>query len=68
MSKTTPNLSYGRLVFAVCFSGAETTTMGTGERQKSNRFRLAKQQLCMCITFFYTIFFAVVVRLQRETS
>ena len=24
------------------------------ERQKSNRFRLAKQQLCTCITFFCT--------------
>ena len=56
MFKTTPNLSYGRGVFAVCFSGAEATTMATGERQKSNRFRLAKQQLCMCITFFCTIF------------
>ena len=30
--------------------------MATGERQKSNRFRLAKQQLCMCITFLFTIF------------
>ena len=24
------------------------------EQQKSNRFRLAKQQLCTCITLFYT--------------
>ena len=30
------------------------------------RFRLAKQQLCTYITLFCT-FFAVVVRLQRET-
>ena len=26
-----------------------------GERQKSNRFRLAKQQLCTCITLFCTL-------------
>ena len=37
------------------------------ERQKSNRFRLAKQQLCTCITFFVH-FFAVVARLQRESA
>ena len=55
MSKTTPNLSYGREVFNVCFSGAEATKMATAERQKSNRSRLAKQQLCTCITLFCTI-------------
>ena len=41
--------------FTVCFSGAEATTMATAERQKSNRSRLAKQQLCTCITLFCTI-------------
>ena len=30
------------------------------ERQKSNRFRLAKQQLCTCITLFCIHFLAVV--------
>ena len=30
------------------------------ERQKTNRFRLAKQQLCTCITFFCTFLSAVV--------
>ena len=35
------------------------------ERQKSNRFRLAKQQLCTRITLF-VYFFAVTVRLRRE--
>jgi len=39
----------------VCFSGAEATTTATGERQKS-KARLAKQQLCTCITRFCTIF------------
>ena len=28
-------------------------------RQKSKRFRLAKQQLCTCITLFFVHFFAV---------
>ena len=37
------------------------------ERQKSNRFRLAEQQLCTCITFFVH-FFAVFARLQRESA
>ena len=35
------------------------------ERQKSNRFRSAKQQLCTCITLFVN-FFAVTARLRRE--
>ena len=34
---------------------------------KRNRFRLAKQQLCTCITYFCT-FFAVVARQLRDTS
>ena len=39
------------------------------ERQKSNRFILAKQQLCTCITLFCTfLYFAVVARLQRESA
>ena len=39
------------------------------ERQKSNWFRLAKQQLCTCTTFFCTFnFFAVSARLRRETQ
>ena len=37
-----------------------------GERQKSYRFGLAKQQLCMWSRFFVD-FFAVVARLRRET-
>ena len=36
------------------------------EGKTSNRFRLAKQQLCMWSRFFVD-FFAVVARLQRET-
>ena len=38
------------------------------ERQKSNWFRLAKQQLCTCITLFGIHFFAVVARLRRESA
>ena len=39
------------------------------ERQKSNWFRLAKQQLCTCNTLFCTFFqFAVTARLRRETA
>ena len=37
------------------------------ERQKSKRFRLAKQQLCTCITLFVH-FLAVVALLQREIA
>ena len=37
------------------------------KRQKSNRFRRAKQQLCTCITLFVH-FSVVVARLQRETA
>ena len=37
------------------------------ERQKRNRFRQAKQQLCTCIALFLH-FPAVVARLQRETA
>ena len=37
------------------------------ERQKSNRFTLAKQQLCTCITLFVH-FSAVTERLQRENT
>ena len=37
------------------------------ERQKSNRFRLAKQQLCTCSTLFYT-FLSLRSRLQRESA
>ena len=37
------------------------------ERQKSNRFTLAKQQLCTCITLFVH-FLAVVASLRLETS
>ena len=40
--------------FSLCVF--QELTMATGEQQKSNRFRLAKQQLCMCITFVCTIF------------
>ena len=36
------------------------------ERQKSNRFRLAKQQLCMCSVFLQ--FFTVAARLQHESA
>ena len=35
------------------------------ERQKSNRFRLAKQQLC---SRFFVHFLAVAARLQRESA
>ena len=35
------------------------------ERQKSNRFRLAKQQLARA-TRFFVYFFAVTARLRRE--
>ena len=63
-----PNLYYGRGLFALCYYGAEATRTATGERQKSNRSRLAKQQLYTCITLFCTIFLAVVVRLNLETS
>ena len=38
-----------------------------GGRQKRNRFGLAKQQLCTCITLFVH-FFAVAARLQRESA
>ena len=39
------------------------------ERLKSDRFRLAKQQACMCITLFSTFFLAsIVARLRRESS
>ena len=40
------------------------------ERQKSNRFRLAKQQqLCTCVTlFFFVHFFTVTARLGREKA
>ena len=37
------------------------------ERQKANRLRLTKWQLCTCITLFVH-FFAVVTRLQRESA
>ena len=37
------------------------------ERKKSNRFILAKQQLCTFITFFCSLL-AVVARLQRESA
>ena len=38
------------------------------ERQKSNRFRLAKQQLCTCVTLFFCTFFTVTARLGREKA
>ena len=39
------------------------------ERHKSNWFRLAKQQLCTCITLFCSFFqFAITARLRRETA
>ena len=38
------------------------------ERQKCNRFRLAKEQLCTCITLFGIHFFAVVEQLRRESA
>lgn len=37
------------------------------ERQKSNRFRLLKQQHCMTL-FFFLHFLAVVLRLKRENA
>ena len=37
------------------------------ERQKRDRFTLAKQQLCTCITFFVH-FSAVTARLRRENA
>ena len=37
------------------------------EGQKSNKFRLIKQQLCSCITALF-FFFAVAARLQRENA
>ena len=42
-----------------------TTMMAKSNGQKiNNRFKLAKQQLCMCISFVY--FFAVVAQLGRK--
>ena len=39
------------------------------ERHKSNWFRVAKQQLCTCITLFCSFFqFAITARLRRETA
>ena len=38
------------------------------ERQKSNRFRLAKQQLCTRVTLFFLHFFTVTARLGREKA
>ena len=38
------------------------------ERQKSNRFRLAKQQLWTCVTLFFCTFFTVTARLGREKA
>ena len=38
------------------------------ERQKSNRFRLAKQQLCTRVTLFFVHFFTVTARLGREKA
>ena len=40
---------------------------GNDNGKKSNRFRLAKQQLCICITLFVRLL-AVIARLQRETA
>ena len=37
------------------------------QRQKSNRFRLAKQQLCTSHAFCVH-FFALIARLQRESA
>ena len=46
------------LVSNGCLSGASdaTVTSQVRERQKSNRFRLAKQQLCTHIALFCTFF------------
>ena len=38
------------------------------KNDKRNRFRLAQQQLCMCIMLFFVHFFAVTARLQRESA
>ena len=55
----------------LCFStesiGSLSNNDGDGNEKgkKSNRFRLAKQQLCTCSRFFVH-FFTVVARLQRS--
>ena len=36
--------------------------------KKTHKFRLAKQQLCICITDLFVPFFVVGSRLRRETS
>ena len=40
--------------YCLLASYSESVTATQRERQKINRFRLAKQQLCMCITLFCT--------------
>ena len=43
----------GKLIEATVTATATTTATAT-KTGKSNRFRLAKQQFCTCITFFCT--------------
>ena len=48
MSKTTLNLSYGRGVFAVCFSGTEATTIATGGLVNN-----IDPKICLVLFLFY---------------
>ena len=67
LSRTAPWDSVGDVISSFIEELTQRRRQRQRGREKSNRFRLAKQQFYKCITLFVH-FFAVAARLQRENA